>query len=325
MQLIATDRATTLEQTVPESGTEAKFQHPQTTADGSARAFVTPSRLETLWFNTGTLCNLTCTHCYIESSPSNDSLVYLTLAEVQSYLDEIDRESLKVREIGFTGGEPFMNPDFIDMLYACTERGLRVLVLTNAMRPMMKCRESFAELVRRQGELITVRVSVDHFQRQLHEQERGLRSWQPMVDGFAWLAQLGVDLQVAARLRWGDSEHGMRAGFEALFTQLDVDLDAHDPQSLVLFAEMDENAEVPEITTDCWQILDQEPTAMMCASSRMVVKHKGQRAPEVVACTLLPYDADFNLGTDLKGSLRRVYLNHRYCAQFCVLGGSSCS
>ncbi len=66
-----------------------KFQDPYVTAAGEKRAHVALKGLETLWFNTGTLCNLTCGHCYIESSPKNDRLVYLTAAEVAEYLDEI--------------------------------------------------------------------------------------------------------------------------------------------------------------------------------------------------------------------------------------------
>ncbi|MDH3970057.1 MAG: radical SAM protein, partial [Rhodospirillales bacterium] len=88
-----------------------KFRDPDRTADGQKRASVALGALETLWFNTGTLCNLTCSHCYIDSSPTNDSLVYLSATEVIGYLDEIAADGLPTREIGFTGGEPFMNPE----------------------------------------------------------------------------------------------------------------------------------------------------------------------------------------------------------------------
>ena len=66
---------------------EAKFRDPDVTATGEVRASVRLRKLETLWFNTGTLCNLTCANCYIESSPSNDRLAYLRADEVQAYLD----------------------------------------------------------------------------------------------------------------------------------------------------------------------------------------------------------------------------------------------
>ncbi|HEX5775309.1 MAG TPA: hypothetical protein VFX95_01380 [Caulobacteraceae bacterium] len=61
----------------------AKFRDPLVTARGEARARVGLKALTTLWFNTGTLCNLTCLNCYIESSPTNDALSYLTAAEAR--------------------------------------------------------------------------------------------------------------------------------------------------------------------------------------------------------------------------------------------------
>jgi hypothetical protein len=63
----------------------------------------------------------------------------------------------------------------------------------------------------------------------------------------------------------------------------------------------------------------------MCASSRMVVKRKGSDHPVVVACTLIPYDSQFELGRTLREATRTVPLNHPNCAKFCVLGGGSCS
>ena len=59
-----------------------KFRDRLRTATGEPRAQVALKSLDTLWFNTGTLCNLTCGHCYIESSPRNDRLVYLSVADV---------------------------------------------------------------------------------------------------------------------------------------------------------------------------------------------------------------------------------------------------
>jgi hypothetical protein len=57
----------------------------------------------------------------------------------------------------------------------------------------------------------------------------------------------------------------------------------------------------------------------------MVVKRKGQARPAVVACTLLPYDPQFELGHTLAEALGTVHLNHPHCARFCVLGGAACS
>ena len=301
-----------------------KFQNPSHTAKAIPRAHVALGTLDTLWFNTGTRCNLTCRHCYIESGPRNDRLVYITLDEVRSYLEEIAALGLPTGEIGFTGGEPFMNPDLMDSTKLCLESGFRVLILTNAMRPMMKYAERLQPLATRWGKRLVLRVSLDHFGATLHEQERGPGTWKLTLDGLQWLAHNGFTIAVAGRLRWGESEARMRDGYRRLFADLGLALDAGDPAALMLFPEMDESAEVPEISVNCWDHLSLEPHQMMCAHSRMVVKPKGG-TPEVMACTLLPYDRDFAMGASLANAADKVMLNHPYCAQFCVLGGGSCS
>lgn len=302
-----------------------KFRDPRVTAKGERRAAVALRRLETLWFNTGTLCNLTCRNCYIESSPKNDRLVYLTAAEVRGYLDEIVREGMPTREIGFTGGEPMMNPELPQMLEDCLERGFRVLVLTNAMKPMMKLRDPLLALNARHHDRLIIRVSVDHYTRDMHELERGARSWAPMLAGLIWLARNGFNLHVAGRTFSGQPEHDIRRGFARFFAEHGIPVDAFDPMRLVLFPEMDERVDVPEITEACWGILKKSPDALMCASSRMVVKRKGADRPVVLACTLLPYDPQFELGHTLRDASGTVPLNHPHCAKFCVLGGGSCS
>ena len=295
------------------------------TADGKRRATVALRRLRTLWFNTGTLCNLACGHCYIESSPRNDRLVYLSRADVRGYLDEIAALELGTEEIGFTGGEPFMNPEFPAMLADSLDSGCRVLVLTNAMRPMMKCADALLALRERHGERLVMRVSVDHYRRDLHEEERGVRSWAPTLNGLRWLGDNGFAVRVAGRLRWGDDEAEMRAGFRALFEMHDIPVDADSPAELVLFPEMDAQADTPEITTECWELLGVDPAEVMCATSRMVVRRKGASGPHVASCTLLPYEDEFALGRTLAESLGGVALNHPHCSRFCVLGGGQCS
>lgn len=304
---------------------QRKFRDPAVTAKGEPRATVRLRALETLWVNTGTLCNLTCRNCYIESSPRNDRLAYLTRSELRGFLDEIERDALPVRLIGFTGGEPFMNPDIIMMLDDVLARGKRALVLTNAMKPLRKQREKLLGLRAAHGDRLALRVSIDHYTPDVHEAERGRRSWAPAIDGLIWLARNGFPLDVAGRRFNGEDETALRAGYARLFAELDVPVDAYDPVRLMLFPEMDSVRDVPEITTACWGILRKSPDDVMCASSRMVVKRRGAEAPAVLACTLLAYDPRFELGRTLAEAARPVALNHPYCASFCVLGGASCS
>jgi len=94
---------------------------------------------------------------------------------------------------------------------------------------------------------------------------------------------------------------------------------------LMLFPEMDAHRDVPEITTACWAILHKSPDDVMCASGRMVVKRRDAATPTVLACTLLAYEPQFELGRTLAEAARPVSLNHAFCASFCVLGGAACS
>ncbi len=302
-----------------------KFRDPDVTATGARRASVGFQALKTLWFNTGTLCNLTCETCYIESSPRNDRLVYLTTEEVVQFLDEIAANGWTTEEIGFTGGEPFMNPHMMPMLEAALRRGFRVLVLTNAMRPMLKLINRLVDLKEGFGQQLVLRVSLDHYTQRLHEMERGPNTWERALEGLQWLSDNGFSVRVAARTRWGEPEPQMRRGFARLFTERGLRVNATDPVELVLFPEMDERLDVPEITEACWEILGVDPASVMCATSRMVVKRKGEDYPVVVPCTLLPYDPRFEMGRTLRESMGTVKLNHPHCARFCVLGGGSCS
>jgi uncharacterized Fe-S cluster-containing radical SAM superfamily protein/predicted phosphodiesterase len=302
-----------------------KFRDPHLTARGERRASIALRHLKTLWFNTGTLCNIACRNCYIESSPRNDRLVYLTRSEVAAYLDEIAREGWETEEIGFTGGEPFMNPEILGMLEDCLARGFRVLVLTNAMRPMQRRKAALLDVNRRCGDKLIMRVSLDHYAEERHEDERGSGTFKPTLDGLVWLARSGFNVTVAGRTMWGDEEQAQRSGYARLFAEHAIAINAQDPAALVLFPEMDARADVPEIAAADWDALGKSPDAVMCATSRMVAKRKGADGPAVLACTLIPYDAQFELGATLKEAAGAVPLNHPNCARFCVLGAASCS
>ena len=313
--------------TVLDNAPREKFSDPVLTAKGETRASVAFVELRTLWINTGTLCNIECANCYIHSSPTDDRLAYITAAEAARFFDEAAGFSDVLPEIGFTGGEPFMNPGMIEMLEDALTRGHDALILTNAMQPMQRPRVKAGLIALHEvfGQSIKLRVSLDHYTEALHDAERGAGSFAKTMEGLRWLSSENFALAIAGRTTSGETEDEVRAGFAALFAREGLSLDALNPASLVLFPEMDEKAEVPEITTACWGILHVDPASMMCATSRMVVKRRGAASPAVISCTLLPDDPQFEMGVTLAESLSPVKLNHRHCAKFCVLGGASCS
>lgn len=307
---------------------QQKFRDPFVTAKGETRGSVGWRGLKTLWLNTGTLCNIECRNCYIKSSPANDDLAYLTLADVLPFLDEIDALGEGPKEIGITGGEPFMCPDILAIMEAILARGHALLLLTNAMRPMMRprIREGLLGLKARFGDQMTLRVSMDHYLEGPHDEERGAGSFAAALEGLSWLAENRFNLAIAGRQALTDDDAQARAGYGTLIHRFGLGIDPADTRQLVLFPEMIEGDDPPEITTACWGILDVDPADMMCASQRMVVKRRGAERPVVTACTLLPYDAQFELGSTLaEATTAPVQLNHAWCASFCVLGGGSCS
>ncbi len=299
-----------------------KFENKLLTSDNKARAFIQAKKIQTLWFNTGTLCNLTCKNCYIESSPKNDRLAYISFEEFKTFVNESIQNEMGTKEIGFTGGEPFMNKDVFKMIKYALDNDFKTLVLTNAMKPMMNNKNQLFKLNHLN---LTIRVSIDHFTKHKHEQIRGPNSWEPMIEGLKWLSENKFNFCLATRLMWNEDEVTTRKNFKNFVKQYNLDLNTENKSQLVTFAEMDEKKDTPEITTECWDILNKNPDEVMCSNSRMIVKKKGDEKPSVIACTLLPYISEFNLGNSLKESMKKIYLNHPHCSKFCVLGGSSCS
>jgi hypothetical protein len=229
-----------------------------------------------------------------------------------------------------------MNPDILARLGDALARGHSAHLLTNAMQPMQRPRIKSGLLGLREayGARLVIRVSLDHYGKTLHEEERGPDTYDKTVEGIDWLARHGFALALAGRTYWGESERSLRDGYGRLTRERGWPIDANDPAELVLFPEMDLRVDVPEITTACWNILHKSPSNVMCASSRMVVKRKGAAHPVVLPCTLLPYDPAFEMGATLAEAARAdggmfasgaVKLCHPHCAKFCVLGGGSCS
>ncbi len=301
-----------------------KFSNPETTLKGEKRAFVSLNKLETLWFNTGTRCNLECENCYIESSPTNDRLSYISLKDVSTYIEEIIQNKIPTEHINFTGGEPFLNPQMITILELVLSQGFKSTVLTNAYNIINRYKDELISLHKKYPEQLRIRVSLDHYTLEVHEKERGKNTFIKTVENIKWLNQNSFNLSIAGRSLINESQQDAIKGYKNLFYNNEINLEIT-PDSLVIFPEMISNEDVPEITTDCWNILNVSPNSMMCSTERMVVKRKNEEKPVILPCTLLAYDEQFELGNSISQSDKKVFLNHEYCAKFCVLGGASCS
>ncbi len=300
-----------------------KFQDRYKTAKNETRASVSFNGYENLWFNTGTLCNLECSNCYIESSPKNDRLQYITKDDVKTVLNQLTDLAKKPKMISFTGGEPFINPNMIDIMDEVLKNGYEVLVLTNAYNVIKRVENKLLALLNQYHEKIHLRISLDHYTKEGHENERGSGTFIKTMETIQKLYKQGFNISIAGRSIMNENQNDALSGYQDLLDSYQVNIDLKD--KLVVFPEMEISKDVPEITTQCWGILNKSPEDQMCASERMVVKRKGEDFLRVQACTLLAYQDEFTMGNTLAEASKEVHLNHPFCAQFCVLGGASCS
>jgi len=139
------------------------------TKSGEIRAYVKPAKLKELWFHTGTICNLKCPFCFEGSSPRNNRIEQLALADIKPFVQEAIE--LNVEKFAFTGGEPFVNQEFGAILdYALEFRDC--LVLTNATEPLLNNLDQIKSLARKPNQL-SFRVSLDSYEESLHDKNRG--------------------------------------------------------------------------------------------------------------------------------------------------------
>ena len=151
-----------------------------------------------------------CNDCYIESSPTNKNLQYINLLEVKKYIEEIKENNLGTKLIGLTGGEPFMNPQIMSILSYLLENKFKVLLLSNGMRPIALKFKKLLSLPNLNN--LTIRISIDHYKKNHHETIRGKNTWKQVFRNLIWLSNNGINLNVASKIKSGESEN-IKRGF----------------------------------------------------------------------------------------------------------------
>jgi uncharacterized Fe-S cluster-containing radical SAM superfamily protein len=147
-------------------------------------------RLSAVWIQvTGTWCNLQCTHCINASGPVDPWLAPMARADVERRVVEAER--LGAREVYFTGGEPFMHPDILDVLGFALER-LPTTVLTNGTLITERVAERLVDLARRARYSLEVRVSLDDPDRETNDRVRGPGAYDRALGAIARLDRRGL-------------------------------------------------------------------------------------------------------------------------------------
>lgn len=163
-----------------------------------------------LWMYTNFNCNLACTYCCAASSPSAQARL-LPVEVAAAAADEF--VALGGQEIVLTGGEPFMHPE-IGALVAEVSRRAPAVILTNAMVFSKGARRAALESMDR-GE-VTLQISLDSAEPDLHDAHRGAGSHARAMSGIALARSLGFHVKVAATIDERDT-----ASTAALHARLD--------------------------------------------------------------------------------------------------------
>jgi MoaA/NifB/PqqE/SkfB family radical SAM enzyme len=171
-------------------------------------------RLTSLWIQvTGTWCNLQCTHCLNASGPHEPWLKPMAPAAVREAIAEADR--LGVKEIYFTGGEPFLHGQILSLL----EQSLAVApttVLTNATVMTGSLADGLRALAAAARYSLEIRVSLDEVDAVSNDRIRGDGAWEKAVRGLRLLNARGLMPIVTATEILSD-ETGAGGGLYARF------------------------------------------------------------------------------------------------------------
>ncbi len=290
------------------------------TARGDPRGYIDAQRLKELWFHTGTICNLRCPFCLEGSKPGDNRINMMTCADAEPFLEEA--LSLGVEQFSFTGGEPFVVPEFVRILSAALDHR-PCLVLTNGTEPLMNRWDELTPLLDKPNRL-KLRISVDYPDEKRHDMGRGPGNFKKAFQTARRLYEAGFDVSIARQRDPDEDVEAVDRQFHAILAEYGLPA-----LNIVSFPDFltpgARNDSVPEITEDCMTRYHTEDSraAFMCSYTRFVLKKGGRM--RVYACTLVDDDEDYDLGSTLQESLdTRVMLKHHRCFS-CFAFGACCS
>ncbi len=136
-------------------------------------------------------CNLRCRHCLSSSAEPADN--ELTTAEALALVEELHQEG--VFQINFGGGEPFMRPDFLQIIDACHELGIMTCISTNGTLFTPELVEQLSRT-----SMVAIQVSLDGAEKETCEAIRGKGTYDTAIKALELLAQSPIPTSINAVL-----------------------------------------------------------------------------------------------------------------------------
>jgi AdoMet-dependent heme synthase len=277
------------------------------------------AHLDHLWFQVaGTVCNLTCRHCFISCSPHNHTFGFLDLDTVRRALDESAR--LGVKEYYFTGGEPFLNRQMVDILELTLRYG-PATVLTNGT----VFKDDWLRRLRAADDAspysLEFRVSIDGFDAATNDPVRGAGTFDRALAGVRQLVDHGfLPILTVARTTDDQDDAALFEGFVRLLRSIGYGR----PRvkilpTIRLGAEAERQRGYRDEERVTPEMMDGFDAAQLICDHSRIVTDRG-----VFVCPILIEAPDARLGSTLSESLGGYALRHRACST-CYQYGALCS
>jgi sulfatase maturation enzyme AslB (radical SAM superfamily) len=292
---------------------------PQVDTPPAPAPLVALAHLDELWFQVaGTLCNLTCRHCFISCSPHNHSFGFLTLEAVRRALEE--SVALGVKEYYFTGGEPFLNCDMVEILELTLQYG-PATVLTNGTIFKDEWLRRLRQAEEASPYSLEFRVSLDGFTAEVNDPVRGEGTFERILRGVRQLVEHGLlPIVTVTRTRDDQDDGELFDGFVRMLRS-----HGYERPRLKLLPTLRIGAEAQRqrgyraeerVTPEMMEGYD--AGRLLCNHARMVTDRG------VYVCPILIDSPDARLGATLAEGLTGHPLRHQACFT-CYQYGALCA
>ena len=150
-------------------------------------------------WNTTNACNMYCDHCYRDAGCKAEE--ELSTAEAKTLLEQIARANFKI--MIFSGGEPLMRPDIVELAAYATSLGLRPVFGTNGTLITLEMAQKLKD-----AGAMGMGISLDSMDKEKHNQFRKFPgAWEGAVQGMRNCRAVGLPFQIHTTvMEWNNHE-----------------------------------------------------------------------------------------------------------------------
>lgn len=274
--------------------------------------------LDVLWLQvTGTLCNLACLHCFISCGPKNDSHSYMSVEQIREALD--DARGYGVKEVYFTGGEPFLHPE-IKTLIDATLDVAPLSILTNGILIDDEMADWLAQRAQSARYNFDLRVSLDGTTAEENDALRGRGTFEKIMASIDRLWNAGINPVITVTTCHAElADPTGRQRFIDLVKERGITQPRFKflaPFKIGREERRDSGYEAYERLVE-GDLVEGEEDLLQCSSCRMVTSEG------VFPCPILIEVEEARMGDKLSDGIKDIKLDHPACYT-CHVEGVTC-